>query len=250
MRTLPCAVLLAVAAAAQGAHPLLTDDSGTQGARRIQVELSAENSERPGPGEESWAQDGAATLSLGVVDAVDLSMGLPVTRIWGKGPAGTREASGLGDVSLALKWRFFEQGPLALALKPGLSLPSGDEGRGLGREQEGYDLLLIASLGGEGPRLHANAGWAPQARPAAGMRRELWRASLSAVAPLPSGWTLGLEAGLGQESDPAAVHTPAFATLGLAYAHTPRLDMDGGFRYSAAGEAFERRWMLGLSFRP
>lgn len=51
--------------------------------------------------------------------------------------------SGIGDAEIKSKWNFFRSGPMALAMEPELSLPTGDADRGLGNDDAGIKLPLI-----------------------------------------------------------------------------------------------------------
>jgi len=51
--------------------------------------------------------------------------------------------SGIGDMDIKSKWNFYRSGPLALAMEPELSLPTGDADRGLGNDDAGIKLPLI-----------------------------------------------------------------------------------------------------------
>jgi|GEM_PF-5264623 len=49
------------------------------------------------------------------------------------------ETDGISDISLELKYRFYEKGGLSFALKPRISFPTGDEDKGLGAGETTYD---------------------------------------------------------------------------------------------------------------
>ncbi|HMT56904.1 MAG TPA: hypothetical protein PKC71_02720 [Ottowia sp.] len=85
---------------AQAAHPLLTDDTGTQGAGRWQLELNADHTRdltAPPRGRTTQAN---ATITHGVSDELDLALSLPAQRLR---PAGAPGAGGWGDLVLQAK---------------------------------------------------------------------------------------------------------------------------------------------------
>src|SRR6185503_7118979 len=93
--------------------------------------------------------------------------------------------SGVSDSSLEMKWRFYEREGFSLALKPGLSLPTGDESRGLGTGRASWSIALIGTYDAEPWTVSGNLAYArlrfslPQDE--AATRSDLWRVSGSAV---------------------------------------------------------------------
>jgi hypothetical protein len=74
------AVLL-MPASAGAAHPLITDDSGTQGAGKYQLEINGQHDfdkeTVAGAQVKTSANELAAALSYGIADTVDLVVGMP-----------------------------------------------------------------------------------------------------------------------------------------------------------------------------
>lgn len=67
-----------------------------------------------------------------MADHVDLVFGLPY--LWGKikeNSAIVCDEQGFGDTSLDIKWRLLEKSKFSLAFKPGVTLPSGNNEKGL-----------------------------------------------------------------------------------------------------------------------
>ncbi|MGH6885861.1 MAG: transporter, partial [Geminicoccales bacterium] len=85
---------LSAAIDAQAAHPLITEDTGTQGAGRYQLEALAEELEARGTRRDIEVWRGV--LSYGIAETADVQVGVPLYR---DGP------DGVGDASLDLKWR-------------------------------------------------------------------------------------------------------------------------------------------------
>lgn len=114
---------------AYAAHPLITDDTGTQGKGKFQIEVNAEHANDNGNTETALG----ATLSAGVLDNVDIVIGAPYVFLSEKDDTGHRSyEDGISDLSLALKWRLYENEGLSFALKPGVTLATGDVDKGLG----------------------------------------------------------------------------------------------------------------------
>lgn len=77
---IPALALLLTAVPAAAFHPLVTDDAGTQGKGRSQVELAVEVG-RDACGEGEHRRDaGAATIARGLTDSLDLQAAIPYER--------------------------------------------------------------------------------------------------------------------------------------------------------------------------
>lgn len=114
------------------AHPLLTEDTGTQGAGRYQLELTHDLSTDQVSSAKTRSRSINVVLSAGLTDSLDVILALPHERlIEGMGATKTT-TSGYADMEIAAKWRFYDMGPLSLALRPGLGLPTGNGDEGLG----------------------------------------------------------------------------------------------------------------------
>src|SRR4030066_1477129 len=139
---------------AYGAHPLITDDAGTQGKGKFQIEVNSEfnyNKEskfNEDTGvrvtEKTTGGEVATILSYGVNDSTDVVFGLPYQ--WSKvkeEDTVTSDEDGISDISAEVKWRFYEKENLSLALKPGIIFPTGDDEKGLGSGKTAYSLFFI-----------------------------------------------------------------------------------------------------------
>ena len=108
------AVTLIFPAGSWAAHPLITDDTGTQGKGKFQLELNGQyDSDKETVDNITTKTTGgkmAATLSYGIVENVDLVLTIPYQ--WRKVKEGgliTSDEDGISDVVLEAKWRFFEK---------------------------------------------------------------------------------------------------------------------------------------------
>jgi hypothetical protein len=118
-------------------------------------------------------------------------------------------------MSLDLKWRFFEKDGWGLALKPGITLPTGNEDRGLGGGRTTYRLFFITTKELEPWAFHLNLGYIRNENNA-GVRSDLWHALLAGeVDPVEN---LKAVNNIGIETNPTPGSThPVFALGGLIY---------------------------------
>lgn len=198
---------LVAPAAAHADHPLLTEDTGVLGKGNPQVEL---HGERPRDG---GATELAVVLGYGIAERADLQLELPHVR-----------HDGWQDPALALKWRFYEQGPLSMVLKPAVS----DDYRAADFAAA-YEIGRVEVIGHLGyARVRADGG-----------RESLRHASLAFLYGLTD--RLGLVADFGRDSNGETVKT---LVLGVTYA--PSDDIDLGFGVKAGDE---RAWLFGAKLR-
>lgn len=238
---------LAAAPAAYAAHPYITDDSDTQGKGNWQLELMAErtrSSASAGLGAGTVRQETRTSLfnpvlTYGVLDDLDIALGgAQLRQRTAEDGVLLDEASGRGDSSLELKWRFYGAGGLGLAVKPSLILPTGDENRGLGTGKASWGANLILSYDTKPWTFLANAAYqrARFALPADrdSNRADLWRLSAGFAFDLAEALRLAGEAGVRTNpfrDDPFAVPASGrFAMLGVIWSLTGSMDFDFGVR--------------------
>ena len=249
---------LATPAAAEAAHPLVSDDAGTLGTAVLQLELTGagglERSREAGVRLQEDASLLAAAFSWGLRDDLDLVVGLPMA--WSRRAAGgpeTSTVSGVGDVLLEAKWRFLEAGAFSLALKPGLSLPTGDVGRGLGTGRPCFGAALLATRVTGPVSLHLNAAFAhdgfARAGDRQGRRADHWHASAAMVGEVAPGLQLVANVGGATSTDRADPRPPAFALGGLIYAVNQSLDLDCGVKVGLTSPEPDLVLLAGLAAR-
>lgn len=230
-----------LAAPAFAAHPLITDDTGTQGRGRTQLELVGEysRSEDAGVVEKTFVGPTMPVLSFGLLDSVDLVAGVAYQSTTVENPESKLTAAGATDFSMDFKWRCYENDGLSLALKPGFTLPSGDERKGLGAGRPTQHLLAIATKEAGPWTFHANAGWTRNAN-RAGDREGLWHASAAASRSVTKRLKAAADAGVDANPDPASRRMPVYALAGLIYAVSDKLDLDAGAKrsFNVSGSAY------------
>ena len=235
---LALAIAFAAAAGAHAAHPLITEDTGTQGAGGWQLEIFGEDGEARATRAPLERQD--AVLSYGVTEAADLQLGLPWMR-----HAGGR---GMGDVSLDLKWRFLERGPLSIGLKPGIWLATGNEDKGLGAGRVGWGTLLILSYDQGLWALHAHAGY-KRNRNTLGERESLTHFSGAIAGKAAPDVKVVLDVARVTSPDPAVSRAERYIVFGAIWSVTKDLDLDLGLKVGSGGAALDEALLLGLTTR-
>ncbi len=239
--------MLAVAPALHAAHPLITEDTGTQGRGNSQLELTIERSHDEAEGIHRHATQANAVLGHGVRDDLDLLLTLPYKRQRTEEDGAVTEHAGGGDVGLDAKWRFLEREGFSMALKPGVTAPTGDDARGLGTGRTAWSLFLVSSFERRPWALHVHAGHIHN-RNRVGERVHRWHVSVAGwreVGPLK--WVADL--GTNTNSAASADSDPAYFIVGVIYSVRKRLDLDLGYKKGIRRAETDRTWLGGVTFR-
>jgi hypothetical protein len=228
LRVLGCITLLpAVASAFQ---PLVTDDTGTQGAAGNQIEVSYNRSFTDVSGARDRTHELPFVFTRGVTDALDLYLGLTRQRIVSTGADATEQ--GWSNSAFGAKWRFYddEASKLSFALKPEIQFPvsKNREARGLGTARLSYGAGLIMTQETGFGAVHANLiaariNYDDDALNSA-ERRTLYRLSVAPVWDVTESWKLALDAGVMTNPDRAAKARMGYIELGTIY--SPSKDLD------------------------
>jgi hypothetical protein len=232
------AIFLACCGTAQAGHPLATDDTGTQGMLKFQVESTAEfgwdKETLNGTTTKTNQQNLGLTLTAGIFDSLDASIAIPFTiQQIKENDIKTLDNNGLSDITLALKWRFLELGPLSLAIKPAMTIPNGDEAKSLGNGRAIYTATLISTVDLKPVLIHANLSYVHQeyvdaVRPDS--PTDLWKMSLAGSVFVLKGLQVVAEVGTGVNNLKASDVWPTYITGGLIYSVNDQLDFDLGVR--------------------
>jgi len=240
---LPSAIAMLLAAPAFAAHPFLTEDPGTQGTGRFELELGL--AARQGAPDINGREVGFfPQLSIGVAPNVDLI----AQAFWlSQTPAQAPAVAGSGDTLADVKWRFFEKDELALAVRAGLQLPTGDVATGLGAGRVGYHAIAIVGWTSGGYALYANAGYARADQP--GVRANLGVFSVALTRPDDAPLQTFIEAATYSNPDPANPQWPAIARTGVIYAVNTWCDVDVGYQARLNRSATRAAWLVGATLR-
>jgi hypothetical protein len=256
-------------------HPLITDDTGTQGKGKIQLEMNyqyshdihSETSRDPKELVESEiagqsafgkvyvkeaANRAGIGLSYGIIDPLDIIIAVPYERAHARerhllftGPLqgfSLRESEttiGLSDITAEFKWKFYEFKALNLALKPGFILPTGDESKGMGAGRFGAYGYFITTLDLTPVVLHVNLGYLRNQN-SINERENIWHASIAFEFWLVRDYfRLVANAGFERNRDKRSNIQDAFLLAGLVGSPTADCDLDIGFKYSIQSRNWE-----------
>jgi hypothetical protein len=264
------AILLTILSASEvyGAHPLITDDTGTQGKGKFQMEVNSEFSyekERQyNADDDKWETkketggELATVLSYGIIDSLDIVLGFPYqwkkTRIDGVVTTDpTEQSDGISDLSLEVKWRFFDKDGLSLAFKPGITFPTGDENKGLGNGRTSYGLMFITTKEMKPLAFHLNLGYTRneyklQADKEAN-RKGIWHASLASEVEVVKDLKAVANIGMERNPDKTSNTHPAFILGGLIYSISENVAIDAGVKAGLNKPETDMTFLAGIAFK-
>ena len=137
---------------------LITTDTGTQGAGGNQLEVAYHRERTRTDGETERLRAFDVTYTYGLTETLDAYAGVTHARLRVEGD----RASGFGNTTIGVKWRFFENeaSGTSLAINPEIALPVGSqrERDGLGTGRASGSLTLVLSQELPFGSLHFNAG--------------------------------------------------------------------------------------------
>lgn len=245
LRALCVAALLPAQALAY--HPLITDDTGTQGLGGNQLELGFDYARSTSEGTVDIGRGVPFTYTRGLTDRLDAFAG--VSRI-------TSPNAGWSNVGIGAKWRFYEDeaSMTSLAIKPEIVLPvsASDEADGLGNGKTSYGLTLILTRGVPFGELHMNlaAERNTYADDTITDRRSRYRASIAPVWAVAEDWKLALDLGVQTNPDRTEKARMGYAELGVIYSPSKDLDLSLGIiRDLMDGEVRTTSATLGVTWR-
>jgi hypothetical protein len=216
------------------AHPLITDDTGTQGKGRFQLEVNSEvnydKESEAGVKTKTTGGEMGTIISYGIIDNVDIVLGVPYQwfKVKEDGETISRE-KGISDITLELKWRFYERDGWSFALKPGVTFPAGNEKKDLGTGRVTYSIFFITTKEIEPLAFHLNLGYMRNENKL-DERKDMWHFSLASEVKLIK--NLKVVANIGAERNPERVSHkhPAFILGGLIYSIVENFDVDIGIK--------------------
>jgi hypothetical protein len=151
-------------------------------------------------------------------------------------------------MTLEAKWRFFEKGAFAMALKPGVSFPTGNDNKGFGTGRMTYGALLIATQEIGPVSLHLNAGYRRNDNDT-DERKDIWGADIAAVVTVAKPVKLVANVGTKTNTDRTAATDPAFFLGGLIYSITDKIDLDLGYKRGLNKAEADNTYIGGLTMR-
>ena len=242
------------------AHPLVTDDTGSQGQGKFQLELNGESSRdeehEAGITQKETGGIITAALTYGIVDNVDIIVGFPWQWSTIKEDGNMiSDYNGIGDTSIDVKWRFFEckEDEWSLALKPGVTIPTGDAAKGFGNGKISGGMMLIATRQWQHGAVHCNVGYTHNSygpdHDNETLKQDLWHASLATDIKMTDKLRSVADVGLDTNNDKIPDTNPVYILGGLIYSVSENFDLDVGVKAGMNHTERDKTVLAGLTAR-
>ena len=240
--------ILLFAGNAFASHPLITDDTGTQGKGHVEFEVGVEHSHEKENGVTEGTTEIVPVLAYGITDTMDIELCVPYQFIRVKETGMKTTEDGLSNVEIDLKWRFYEKDGLSFALRPLISLPTGDHEKGLGAGKVGYSLLLFITKEIKPLSIDVNLGYKRNENKL-DEREDIWHASLSPRLEVAKGINVVADIGMETNPDKFSDTHPVFLLGGIIYSISKHLDMDIGLKGGLNKPETDYSMLAGMTFR-
>ena len=191
----------------------------------------------------------ATMLSYGITENVDVVLGIPYQwfKVKEDGEIISRE-KGLSDISLELKWRFYERDGWSFALKPGATFPTGNEKKDLGTGRVTYSIFSITTKEIEPLAFHLNLGYMRNENKF-DERKDVWHISLASELKLIKDLRLVTNIGMERNPDRTSHKHPAFILGGFIYSISENLNMDIGMKGGLNKPETDLTILAGIAWR-
>lgn len=236
-------------AAARAAHPLLTEDTGTQGAGHYQLELTHDLSHNEDAGAKGRTKSINAVFSIGLTDTIDAIVGLPYEQLTERTGSTSTSVSGYADMEIAAKWRFYDESPLSFALRPGLGLPTGNEDDSLGGGTVIPSLFAVMTYASDPWAFNLHLGYTRILDEGPQERSHIYHASASIEHGFNESLRLVSDASIESNPEKSGHPNVGSAVIGMVHSLTPDLDFSFGYRKGLTDAAPDHAWLTGLAWR-
>jgi hypothetical protein len=245
VRIRPLITTIALAAAVPAsfaAHPLQTEDTGTQGAGNLEIENGLSRTRYASTTQTVFQPQ----LSLGLATTLDAIV--QPSYVWQH--VAQERASGLGDTNVDAKWRMWDSHPLSLAIRGGVALATNQDGLGLTHGKSSEHVKLALTWDRSPTTVHVNVGttFVPRA-PASPARRVMTGVSAAVMQQVDEHLILTVDTGFAQSPNPHKGSWPGTVLAGVIWTVRPGLDLDLGWQRSVDDMPVARTWLAGLTYR-
>lgn len=228
--------------------PLITDNTGTLGKGKGQLELSN------GLGFQSEhrcvenSTEIASVFTFGIIDNADLVVGIPFLFSSIQEDTFTSKVAGFSDMSIEIKYCFYNKKGISFALKPGISFPTGKYTEGLGSGKISGSTFLISTIDCSPLIINSNAGYIRNANKC-GDALDIWHISLDVDYAVNNEVHIVANSGIEKNPDISDKTNPAFGLIGLYYLLNENCEISAGYKHGLSSSETDYAFIYGLTLK-
>lgn len=224
-----------------GAHPLITEDTATQGQGNAELEhgftLGRDRDGRSTAFQPQFSFGRSTTLDL-----------IAQPSWLDQRPVDGPRTRGVGDTALDAKWRFYGDAPLSFAVRAGVNWPTGRRRLGLAHGAPSEHALLAMTVDAVPFTWHMNLAVTRNPR-SSGLRRATDRASGAMMYAPNESLTLTSELAVERDANPSSKAWNRSVLAGAIWTLRPGFDLDAGLQHGIAGHAGAWSLLVGATYR-
>lgn len=234
---------------ASAGFPLSTEDTGTMGLGRAKIEITSERNEEEVAGSQSVSAANEIAIIYGLKESLNVLLALPY-KIESAQDAGgnSSQVQGVGDIKFAIKWRYFEQDTLSLALKAVVTTPSSEDKEQLGAGKSTQSIDAVVGYQMESWEFSFNAGYKLNNN-TRNQREALGRLSAAVEHSMAERWKVMADIGAASNTSMNAKDFPTFVGAGLSYSLLKDVSLDAGVKRRFTEAATDITWIAGMNMR-
>lgn len=243
LAVLACAASVFGATITHAAHPLISEDTGTQGAGHTELELGTSFSRASG----GRVFELDPQLSYGLRDDFDAILRPSLFHLSGAPADEAGRRGGFGPTALDAKWRIASWDAVSAGTRFGVDLPTSSPG--LGPRHVGWHALAMLTYDAAGTFATANVAYTRLSGEDPDLRRNIWRVSAALVRTVREDLRLLVDlATFGPEEREVATWRTV-ALVGAIARIPPGIDVDVGYQFRLNNAGPSNVWLAGMTLR-
>ena len=239
---LPILIASSVALPAFAAHPLISEDTGTQGPGKFELELGMSDT----PSHNGGTFEFDPQLSYGVTRVVDVILRPSLFALRGEDIRESGARRGFGMTAVDLKWRFAQHATWTFGTRAGIDAPTA--AAGLGSSRPGGHALVMATGDFSPVIVTTNLAWTRLPSDAAS-KLDLYRVSAGGLWSLRDKLRIVADVAYYSTAVEEGVAWPAVALLGAIFTVSKDVDVDVGWQARIKRPAPDHVLLVGFTFR-
>lgn len=243
LAVLACAATVCGTTVAYAAHPLISEDTGTQGAGHTELELGTSFTRVDG----GHVFEFDPQLSYGLRDDLDAILRPSLFHLSGPAADEAGRHGGFGSTALDAKWRIASSDAISAGTRFGVDLPTSSSG--LGPQRVGWHALAMVTYDQSGTMATANIAYTRLSGEDAELRRNLWRVSAAVVRNVREDVRLLADVATSRPEERDSGRWRAVALVGAIAHIPPGVDVDVGYQFRINNAGPSNMWLAGMTLR-